>query len=69
MIQKIVKIYRQSELDETTNELDFWMSRPPAERVQMVDSLRGQGHGTAERLQRVARVFRRSQDGTLNLVK
>ena len=38
---------------------DYWMSRPPDERVEAVEILRRQFYGTITRLERVSRVFQR----------
>lgn len=60
MIEKVVKKYRlgvddkQQELDD----LDYWLSRSPEERVDEVDRLRKIYCGTVPRLQRVAVVIK-----------
>ena len=40
-------------------DLAFWLSQPPDERISAVELLRRQYHGSSERLQRVARVIQR----------
>jgi ribosome recycling factor len=59
MIQKIVKKQRLHERITTHDDLAYWLSRTPEERVATVDYLRTQYYGNATRLQRVARVVQR----------
>ena len=59
MIQKIVKKYRLHERTTTQDDLAYWLSKTPEERVATVDYLRTQYYGNAPRLQRVARVVQR----------
>ena len=59
MIQKIVKKHRLQERTTTQDDLAYWLSKTPEERVATVDYLRGQYYGNATRLQRVARVVQR----------
>ena len=59
MIQKIVKKHRLQERNVTQDDLAYWLSKPPEERVATVDYLRRQYYGNATRLQRVARVIQR----------
>jgi hypothetical protein len=59
MIQKIVK-RRQLQEPDARQDLAYWLTRPPEERIAAVEMLRRQRHGTAIRLQRVARVIKRS---------
>ena len=56
MIQKIVKKHRLQDRDTTQDDLAYWLSKTPEERVAAVDYLRRQYYGNAARLQRVARV-------------
>ena len=60
MIQKIIKKHRLQERTATQNDLAYWLSKTPAERVATVDYLRRQYYGNATRLQRVARVVQRA---------
>ena len=57
MIKKVVKI---RDLKEKGDDLAYWLSKPPKERIEAVEILRKQAHGNTERLQRVARVIQRS---------
>ena len=59
MIQKIVKKHRLQERAATQDDLAYWLSKTPEERVATVDYLRRQYYGNATRLQRVARVIQR----------
>jgi hypothetical protein len=59
MIQKIVKKHRLHERTTTQDDLAYWLSKTPEERVATVDYLRTQYYGNATRLQRVARVVQR----------
>jgi hypothetical protein len=59
MIKKVVKIKDLKENDSGLDDLKFWLSKPPEERVATVDYLRRQYHGSTARLQRVARVIQR----------
>jgi hypothetical protein len=60
MIQKIVKKHRLHERTTAQDDLAYWLSKTPEERVATVDYLRTQYYGNAARLQRVARVVQRS---------
>jgi hypothetical protein len=59
MIEKIVHKADLPEFSEVKATLAYWLSRPPEERVAAVERLRRQLHGSAVRLQRVARVVER----------
>lgn len=60
MIKKVVtkKNLKDSETDQN---LEYWLSKTPQERVEAVEILRRQMYGNSERLQRVARIIQRSQ--------
>ena len=62
MIQKIVKKRDLKEHWQKSiqDDLDFWLSRTPDERIAAVEYLRRQRHGNSARLQRSARVVQRS---------
>ncbi len=55
MIQKTVTKRRIRELS-SQQDLAYWLSKTPEERVAVVDYLRQQYYGSTARLQRVARV-------------
>jgi hypothetical protein len=42
---------------EIRQNLEFWLSRPPEERIAAVEELRCEVYGDSHRLQRVARVM------------
>jgi hypothetical protein len=59
MIQKVVKKHRLQERTTIQDDLTYWLSKTPEERVATVDYLRTQYYGNTARLQRVARVVQR----------
>lgn len=61
MQKQIVKVRNLKDYDEIKDNLEYWLSRPPAERVDAVDHLRNQIHGHPVRLQRIARIIQLSQ--------
>ena len=61
MIKKLVVKRELHDRADTTADLEYWLSRPPEERIAAVDFLRAQFYGGPKRLQRVARVVQRSQ--------
>ena len=61
MIRKIVNKYRMDSMSEIEENLRHWLSRPSHERLAAIDYLRHQIYGDTERLQRVARVIKRSR--------
>ncbi len=60
MIQKVVNKHDLCNFSSIKEDLRYWLSRTPGERVAAVDYLRKQYHGSTERLQRSARVIKRS---------
>ena len=61
MIKKMVKKYYLKKFSEIKENLKYWLSRPPEERVAAVDFLRKQRYGNLPRLQRVVRVIKRKK--------
>jgi hypothetical protein len=61
MMKKIVTIKDMNDKQLVLDDLNYWLSKLPRERVEAVEYLRRQFHGSSERLQRVARVVQRSQ--------
>lgn len=62
MIRKTVQKHRMDKDFEIKQNLEYWLSRPPEERLEAVEILRRQVYGeTTPRLQRVVRVIKRSQ--------
>jgi hypothetical protein len=60
MIQKTVT-KRGIREPSSQQDLAYWLSKTPEERVAAVDYLRQQYYGSTARLQRVARVVQRTQ--------
>jgi len=57
MFKKVIKIRNIKEKDD---DLDYWISRPPHERIEAVEILRKQFNGTTERFQRIIRVIQQT---------
>ncbi|MBU0650444.1 hypothetical protein KKC59_00885 [bacterium] len=60
MMEKIVKKYKLDNLDSRKEDLKFWLSHSPKERLECVELLRRRYHGNTERLQRVIRVIKQA---------
>ena len=60
MIRKIVVRKNLDENDSIIDDLKFRLNKSPEERVSTVEYLRRQYHGSAARLQRVAKVVQLS---------
>jgi hypothetical protein len=61
MITKVVRKENLKDFSEVAENLIYWLSKTPDERVSAVEYLRRQLNGSSERLQRTARVIQRSQ--------
>jgi hypothetical protein len=61
MIEKVVRNGNMKDVIEVQENLAYWLSRTPEERVAAVEYLRRQIDGSSARLQRSARVVQRSQ--------
>lgn len=59
MIAKVARKAKLSEFDEVKENLAYWLSRSPEERIAAVEYLWRLAHGSEIRLQRVARVIKR----------
>ena len=59
MIEKVEKRYDLRYFSEVKENLAYWLSRSPSERVSAVEHLRRQMDGSSARFQRVARVVKR----------
>lgn len=59
MIEKVVKKRKLEEFSEIKEDLAYWLSKSPEERVAAVELLRRRCHGSSERLQRVVNVIQR----------
>lgn len=60
MIQKVVAKLGLEDSSSLKNDLAHWLSKTAEERVAAVEYLRRQHHGSAARLQRSARVIKRT---------
>ena len=62
MIEKKVGKRPLDDKSATTDDLAYWLSKTPEERIAAVEYLRNQfyGHEGRPRLQRVARIIKRS---------
>ena len=58
MIEKVIKKTKLSK-SSAKDDLTYWLSKTPEERISAVEILRRQQHGNTQRLQRVARVIKR----------
>lgn len=61
MIQKVVKKVNLSDYSEIKDNLTYWLSKSPEERVAAVEFLRKQYNGSSVRLQRSACVIQHPQ--------
>ncbi len=61
MIRRTVQKHKLSEHDEIKQNLEYWLSRSPEERLEAIEILREQMYEGTPRLQRVIRVVKRSQ--------
>lgn len=58
MIRKVVQVRRIDHHSEIRQNLEYWLSRPPEERLAAVDQLRRRLYGDLPRIQRVVRAVR-----------
>jgi len=61
MGRKTVQKHDMENYSEIRQNLEYWLSRPPEERLAAVDTLRRQYYGDSQRLQRVARIVLRKE--------
>ena len=61
MIQKVVTKRTLNDASSRKDDLLFWLSKSPEERVSTVEYLRRQFYGSTARLQRSARIIQRTQ--------
>lgn len=61
MDRTAVKLYHMDEFDEVGENLRYWLTRPPEERLDAVDELRDEWYGE-QRLQRTARIVPQARD-------
>ena len=60
MIEKVAYKAKLSQLNEVRQNLEFWLSKSPSERILAVEHLRKQYGGVTKGLQRVFRVLERA---------
>lgn len=60
MIQKVVEKHHLQERVATQNDVAYWLSQTPNDRVATVYYLFKQYYGDSARLQRVARIVQRA---------
>ncbi len=61
MIKKVVRKANIKDFREVKDNLAYWLSKTPEERVAAVEYLRRQFNGSSARFQRSARIIQRSQ--------
>jgi hypothetical protein len=61
MDRKTVQKHDMNNFSEIRQNLEYWLSRPPEERLAAVDALRREYYGDSQRLQRVVRVIQQAQ--------
>jgi len=61
VIRKTVQKQDLDGFSEIRQNLEYWLSRPPEERLAAVDALRREYYGDSQRLQRVARFVQQAQ--------
>lgn len=59
MIEKVMKKGSLGETQDPSQDLAYWLSKTPEERIAAVDHLRRQYYGTGARLQRVVKIIKR----------
>jgi len=61
MIRKVVHKHKLDKDFEIRQNLEYWLSRPPEERIEAIEILRRQMYGEiTPRLQRVVKIIKRS---------
>ncbi len=58
MIEKVVQKFSLKDFDEVQENLKYWLSKTPEERVEAVEILSRQHYGEMGRIKKVARVLR-----------
>jgi hypothetical protein len=61
MIERVVKKVDLKKHLSVKEDLAYWLSKTPQERIAAVELLRRQYHGSSARLQRTARVIQQTQ--------
>jgi hypothetical protein len=60
MIEKVVCVQSLHSSNQVKEDLEYWLSKSPEERLSAVEILRRQFHGTDGRIQKVAHVINRT---------
>jgi hypothetical protein len=60
MIKKIVVKHNMTVFYSIKENLAYWLNKTPEERLEAVEYLRKQLHGSSERLQRTARIIQQT---------
>jgi len=55
VIAKVVKKGSQQDLSKPDKDLEYWLSRPPEERIAAVELLRKQHYGSSHKLEKVVK--------------
>jgi hypothetical protein len=61
MIQKNVRKFDLKSDSSIRDDLAYWLSKTPEDRIEAIELLRRQFHGSSARLQRFARVVQQTQ--------
>ncbi len=61
IIERIVKKLDLEKDSSIKEDLAYWLSKKPQDRIAAIEFLRRQYHGSSERLQRSARVIQQKQ--------
>jgi len=56
VIKKVVRKYNLNDDQQRKDDLEYWLSKTPEERIEAVQILRRRYHGSRERLQRVVKI-------------
>jgi hypothetical protein len=62
MIERVVKKLNLEKDSTIKEDLAYWLSKTPEERISAIEILRRQYHGSSARLQRSARVIQQTRD-------
>lgn len=57
MIKRVIKKFK---LGKKGNELKYWLSKTPSERIEAVERLRKQFNGSAKRFQRIIKIIQQA---------
>ncbi len=61
MIERVVKKFDLKRHSSINEDLAYWLSKTPQERIAAIEFLRRQYYGSSARLQRSARVIQQTQ--------